>query len=661
MPDGIKIKDLVEKATGVATDEFVINDAESDKKLGMDGIRITKSQVTDTPWLAADITLASTDLTNTANIALLDAANAFTGANTFAATQDLLGNTLDNVGKLNDNGTHFNEDGVINLANNTALSWTDVGGAAVATMTFNTTDDFIYNVAGNDTLKITNDRLIVNRDSASTGILNMVSEAKLNGAPVGQFEAIGHNASDVDQVYGRQLVVVRGASSNSGSYRTDVIQAGTLTSYFECHGGGQNNRSLKNLSMQNNTITDIAQANLNAAGKLTFDGGGNTSIRGEVAGDDIIFETAGVDQWTILSGGDLEHTRGTDVATSGVVRFGGGDLIHFDNDTDQMELSVNSKTMSFGLTGTQPAAGGDTTIEFFDANTIFQVNLLIETGNGTSLNYLSQPAGGTLGSTASAFITELGATDDTGSRAVTEFVSRRSTPAVIATRPLFEWLNHTTLVTAVSAAGDWDFQGNDITGVATATISTLIDTPDIETGTVSARDGSLAITIANTTGVSTFVSGAVLVAPVLGTPASGVLSNCTGYPVPPEHVTILADSVSVVWSNQPAALTEFKGNTDCRVKVDATNHTQCRLVVNVITAGFAGATVHPEYDAGSGFLELADTANAMDTAIDATGLIDSGFVNIDALSKADVTIRIVGEGGNAMVDPDFTMIHLEFK
>ena len=56
----------------------------------------------------------------------------------------------------------------------------------------------------------------------------------------------------------------------------------------------------------------------------------------------------------------------------------------------------------------------------------------------------------------------------------------------------------------------------------------VIDALDIETATVSARDGSLAITIANCTGVSTFVSGAVFVAPALGTPASGVATNLTG-------------------------------------------------------------------------------------------------------------------------------------
>lgn len=63
----------------------------------------------------------------------------------------------------------------------------------------------------------------------------------------------------------------------------------------------------------------------------------------------------------------------------------------------------------------------------------------------------------------------------------------------------------------------------DIT-LSSANIKTCTD---VETGTVSANDGTLGITIADSTGVSTFVSGAVLVAPVLGTPASGVISACT--------------------------------------------------------------------------------------------------------------------------------------
>lgn len=58
-----KIKDLTEKVTGAATDEFVINDVAGgnlDRKMGMDGLRITQSQVTDLEKTSVQ-TVAATD------------------------------------------------------------------------------------------------------------------------------------------------------------------------------------------------------------------------------------------------------------------------------------------------------------------------------------------------------------------------------------------------------------------------------------------------------------------------------------------------------------------------------------------------------------------------------------------------------------------------
>lgn len=68
-------------------------------------------------------------------------------------------------------------------------------------------------------------------------------------------------------------------------------------------------------------------------------------------------------------------------------------------------------------------------------------------------------------------------------------------------------------------------ENTSVTG--TLAVSGILDTLDIETATVSARDGSLCATIADSTGIATFVTGTVLVAPVLGTVASGVISACT--------------------------------------------------------------------------------------------------------------------------------------
>ena len=89
-----KIKDLTEKVTGAATDEFVINDVaggNADNKMGMDGLRITESQITDLGTYLTDITgEASTSLTDTANITYLDGTQTNTGAKTYNSATFIL-------------------------------------------------------------------------------------------------------------------------------------------------------------------------------------------------------------------------------------------------------------------------------------------------------------------------------------------------------------------------------------------------------------------------------------------------------------------------------------------------------------------------------------------------------------------------------------------
>ena len=72
-----KIKDLTEKVTGVATDEFVINDVaggNADKRMSMDGIRIAGTQISS--GTVADARLSS-------NVALLDTEQTFTAEQNF--------------------------------------------------------------------------------------------------------------------------------------------------------------------------------------------------------------------------------------------------------------------------------------------------------------------------------------------------------------------------------------------------------------------------------------------------------------------------------------------------------------------------------------------------------------------------------------------------
>ncbi len=137
--------------------------------------------------------------------------------------------------------------------------------------------------------------------------------------------------------------------------------------------------------------------------------------------------------------------------------------------------------------------------------------------------------------------------------------------------------------------------------------------------------------------------------------------------VPPAQVltksaVLLARGDKRTWANQPVALTELFGVTLARILSDFTGFTEARLTVWVNKIANAGATMKLEYDAGAGFLELADVAGVGDILIDVLGQRDSAWFDIDALAGVDdVSIRVVGVGGNGAIDPEFGMIHWEFK
>jgi hypothetical protein len=127
--------------------------------------------------------------------------------------------------------------------------------------------------------------------------------------------------------------------------------------------------------------------------------------------------------------------------------------------------------------------------------------------------------------------------------------------------------------------------------------------------------------------------------------------------------TITFDSTDTgdAWTNQPAALTEIFGSTNLRRTVDLTNVSTCRFSAIIGTAGNTGAEIHLEYSINSGgaWNELASVASAMDLAIDATGLVDTGFIAIAAGAQTDVWLRVVGTGGNGMADPLFHYVGAE--
>lgn len=132
------------------------------------------------------------------------------------------------------------------------------------------------------------------------------------------------------------------------------------------------------------------------------------------------------------------------------------------------------------------------------------------------------------------------------------------------------------------------------------------------------------------------------------------------------EITIIASTANLVLTNQANA-EQFLGNTSRDIhKVDLTNYTQVRLLVRVGSGSASpnSPRVYAEY--APAFTTtlgdyLAIGASAVNCSIAATGLIDSGWINLVAGAKADVFITILQNGGNGSADPALGPIAVQFK
>jgi len=121
------------------------------------------------------------------------------------------------------------------------------------------------------------------------------------------------------------------------------------------------------------------------------------------------------------------------------------------------------------------------------------------------------------------------------------------------------------------------------------------------------------------------------------------------------------DTANTTWVSMPVALTELLGSTRYRTKYDLTNATQARIVVNVLTAGAAGAAICAQYSTDQVTWAYVDGGTEPCATINATGVRTSAFVNLAAAAKADVFLRIVGRSGNGALGPVFGQISIQIK
>lgn len=133
-----------------------------------------------------------------------------------------------------------------------------------------------------------------------------------------------------------------------------------------------------------------------------------------------------------------------------------------------------------------------------------------------------------------------------------------------------------------------------------------------------------------------------------------------GVPISRGIQTITLNGVaSSVWTNQPAALTELPGS---RINLDLTHGLQVRVSLNVVTIGNAGARVGAQCsNDGGATWHFFDDISQPNVLIDSTGPKQSAWVDLIAVCKGDVLLRVGGQGGNGALDPAFGLTLIEFR
>ena len=163
---------------------------------------------------------------------------------------------------------------------------------------------------------------------------------------------------------------------------------------------------------------------------------------------------------------------------------------------------------------------------------------------------------------------------------------------------------------------------------------------------------------------------AVAIAELVGGGVTSLHSHPGGGGVSPLRVTFATPVLAALaWTNMPAALSFLFSTATVGKdiqKVDLTNYTQCRLLVNKQgTAGAAAAKLILRYRTAFnqvvanysdiGVSEVSVAVNVQNT------YLATAWINLAVGAKADVFVSVLGAGGDGVLDPAFGTIVAEFK
>ena len=134
------------------------------------------------------------------------------------------------------------------------------------------------------------------------------------------------------------------------------------------------------------------------------------------------------------------------------------------------------------------------------------------------------------------------------------------------------------------------------------------------------------------------------------------INGLNGFPI--LVVTLWQDAALTVWTNMPAALTEFRAVLNTRIKLDLTTATYSRITVRVGVAPVVNAKIKVQYS-----LEESEWVDLCSMTLPATANKTNigEWTVMPVGAKADVFLRLVGIDGNGTADPSFGLITLQVK
>lgn len=127
-------------------------------------------------------------------------------------------------------------------------------------------------------------------------------------------------------------------------------------------------------------------------------------------------------------------------------------------------------------------------------------------------------------------------------------------------------------------------------------------------------------------------------------------------------VPLFLPEAAIVWAAMPAALTEFLGLAAHQVRLHLATYANMRFSAVVTVAGSAGSELRIQYSAdGAAWVYPNAASSSPAINIDSTGVKLSAWVSIDAASRGEGYLRLVGYNGNGIASPAFGSVMLQMR